>query len=164
MFWVITISDLLLNILQIDALRGTVRYLRHENSYLKGSDLLREIESLPELTLRPPRSPPTPPLIPSTLSDSSDDESDFPSTPPSLRSLTTATKLLYRDVIKFSSSPQVVDLTAINERRKAAEGGKIWMPRKHMPAHHIYERKQQAEKLNRRVKGLIDRASLVSSL
>ena len=66
---------------QLDALRGTVRFLRTENSYLKGQDLLREIESLPPLN-EPISREPTPPLVPSTLSDSDDSDSDEPPPPP----------------------------------------------------------------------------------
>ena len=33
----------------MEALRGTVRFLRMDNTYLKGHDLLREIETLPPL-------------------------------------------------------------------------------------------------------------------
>ncbi|KAJ7819889.1 hypothetical protein B0H14DRAFT_2600277, partial [Mycena olivaceomarginata] len=115
---------------QIDALRGTVRFLRTENSYLKGQDLLREIEALPPLP-EPISRIATPPLVPSTLSDSDDSDSeDRPRSPPTLRSLATETKILYRDVIKFSSSPRVVDLTALNAKRAQGNGGRVWMPKK----------------------------------
>ena len=40
---------------QIDSLRGTVRFLRQENFFLKGQDLLKEIETLPELPAPMPR-------------------------------------------------------------------------------------------------------------
>ncbi|KAJ7877450.1 dynactin [Mycena leptocephala] len=146
---------------QIDALRGTVRYLRTENSYLKGQDLLREIEALPPLP-EPISRVATPPLDPSTLSDSDDSDSeDRPRSPPTLRSLATETKILYRDVIKFSSSPRVVDLTALNAKRAQANGGRVWMPKKSMPAHQVWERKMEAERLSRRVRGLLDRASII---
>ncbi|KAF7347275.1 CAP-Gly domain-containing protein [Mycena venus] len=152
---------------QIDALRGTVRFLRTENSYLKGQDLLREIEALPALP-EPITRIATPPLDPSTLSDSDDDsdsESNRPRSPPTLRSLATETKILYRDVIKFSSSPRVVDLTALNAKRVQAQangnGGRVWMPKKSMPAHQVWERKMEAERLSRRVRGLLDRASII---
>lgn len=46
---------------QIDALRGTVRFLRTENSFLKGQDLLKEIEALPPLQ-EPMSRLPTPPI------------------------------------------------------------------------------------------------------
>ncbi|KAJ7082516.1 dynein associated protein-domain-containing protein [Mycena crocata] len=145
---------------QIDALRGTVRYLRTENSYLKGQDLLREIEALPPLP-EPISRVPTPPLDPSGLSDSEDSDSDErPRSPPTLRSLATETKILYRDVIKFSSSPRVVDLTALNAKRAQA-GGRVWMPKKSMPAHQVWERKMEAERLSRRVRGLLNRATII---
>ncbi|KAJ6604970.1 dynein associated protein-domain-containing protein [Mycena sp. CBHHK59/15] len=146
---------------QIDALRGTVRYLRTENSYLKGQDLLREIEALPPLP-EPVSRLPTPPLDPSGLSDSDDSDSeDRPRSPPTLRSLATETKILYRDVIMFSSSPRVVDLSVLNAKRAQATGGRVWMPKKSMPAHQVWERKMEAERLSRRVRGLMDRASTI---
>ncbi|KAJ7597843.1 dynactin [Mycena floridula] len=147
---------------QIDALRGTVRYFRTENSYLKSHDLLREIEALPPL---PQPRVKTPALVPSGTSDSSDDsDSDGPSTPPTLRSLATETKMLYRDVIHFSSSPRVVDLSALNAKRMEANGTGMWMPKKKMPAHQVRERKLEAERLQRRVKGLMDRATAVGAI
>ncbi|KAJ7194752.1 dynactin [Mycena pura] len=149
---------------QLDAFRGTVRYLRTENAYLKGQDLLREIEALPPLP-EPISRVPTPPLDPSgpSDSDSDTDSEDTPRSPPTLRALATETKLLYRDVIKFSSSPRVVDLSALNAKRaQAPGGGRAWIPKKNMPAHHVWERKMEAERLSRRVRGLLDRASLVA--
>ncbi|TFY63700.1 hypothetical protein EVJ58_g3096, partial [Rhodofomes roseus] len=89
---------------QIEAFRGTVRFLRTENSYLKGQDLLREIESLPPLR-EPISREPTPPLVPSTLSDSEDSDSDELPPPPTLRTLAAESKLLYREVINYTSSP-----------------------------------------------------------
>ncbi|KAJ7650592.1 dynactin [Roridomyces roridus] len=144
---------------QIDALRGTVRYLRTENSYLKGQDLLREIEALPPLP-EPISRLPTPPLVPSGPSGPSDsedsDSEDRPRTPPTLRSLATETKILYRDVIKFSSAPRVVDLSALNAKRAQSNGGRAWMPKKSTPAHQVWERKMEAERLSRRVRGLLE--------
>ncbi|KDQ62879.1 hypothetical protein JAAARDRAFT_28852 [Jaapia argillacea MUCL 33604] len=147
---------------QIEALRGTVRYLRTENSYLKGQDLLKEIEALPALPIPSSREP-TPPLDPSGFSDSDDSDSEIPHTPPTLRSLSTETKLLYRDVIKFSSSPRVVDLSELNAKRAQGKGGKVWMPMKKTPAHQVIERRQEAERLSRRVKGLMERASNIGN-
>lgn len=147
--------------LQIDALRSTVRFLRTENSYLKGQDLLREIESLPPLP-EPISRLPTPPLDPLGLSDTDDSDSDAPATPPTLRSLTTETKMLSRDIIRFSSSPRVVDLSALHAKRSEVKGGKLWMPRKQTPAHQVWERKLEAERLSRRVRGLLDRVNTIS--
>lgn len=137
-----------------------MRFLRTENSYLKGQDLLKEIQALPALP-EPICLPPTPPLDPSSLSDSEESESDLPSPPLSIRTLATETKMLYRDVIKFSSSPRVVDLSALHAKRTESEGRRIrgWVRRKDMPAQQVLERKMEAERLSRRVRGLMDRAN-----
>lgn len=71
--------------------------------------------------------------------------------------------MLYRDIIKFSSSPRVVDLSTLNAKRAEANGGRVWMPKKKMPAHHVWERKMEAERLSRRVRGLLERATAISS-
>ncbi|TFY71856.1 hypothetical protein EVG20_g1162 [Dentipellis fragilis] len=104
---------------QLEAFRGAVRFLRMENSYLKGQDLLKELQELPPLPAPAPREP-TPPLDPSGLSDTDDSDSDMePAPPTTLRALATERKALYRDVIRFSSSPRLVDLSAMNAKAKA---------------------------------------------
>ena len=125
--------------------------------------MLREIESLSPLP-QPISRMPTPPLDPSGNSDTDDSDSEINDSPPTLRRLTTETKMLYRDVIKFSSSPRVVDLSALNARRAEAKGGKVWLPKKKSPSHQIWERKAEAERLNRRVHGLLERASAIGAL
>ncbi|KAL0951934.1 hypothetical protein HGRIS_008587 [Hohenbuehelia grisea] len=162
---------------QVDALRGTVRYLRTENSYLKSHDLLKEIQALPPIPepLAPTREP-TPELVPASGLSSDSEESDDDSIPThrarSLRGLSTETKVLYRDVMRFSSSPRVVDLSVLNANRAAEEKGedsttkgarKVWMPKKKTPAYQVMERKMEAERLSRRVRGLLNRASHLST-
>ncbi|KIJ51351.1 hypothetical protein M422DRAFT_26769 [Sphaerobolus stellatus SS14] len=143
---------------QIEALRGAVRFLRNENSYLKGYDLLKELQSLPPLPSM--TRPPTPPLdrsdTPSTDADSESDAEEE-GRPRSLRTLATETKLLYRDVIQFSSTRKVIDLSALNKQRME-KNSHAWMPKKQTPAHQVWERKQEGERLGRRVKGLLERA------
>ncbi|KAI0030979.1 dynactin [Vararia minispora EC-137] len=142
---------------QIDGLRGAVRFLRSENAFLKGHDLVRELAALPPLPALAPRAP-TPPLAPSTLSDS-DSESDAEAggartpPPPSLRALATERKALYRRVMAFSSAPKVVDLSG--DRRG-------WQPRARRPAAQVLERRMEAERLERRVKGLMERTSALA--
>ncbi|KAI0829040.1 dynactin [Trametes gibbosa] len=145
---------------QIDALRGTVRFLRSENSFLKGQDLLKEIEALPELPDPFPREP-TPPLVPSTISDSDSDSDDERRPPPTLRDLAVESKLLYREVIKYTSSPRVVDLSVLRAKREDGGKGtaKGWMPRKKTPAYQLFERKMQGERLGKRLKGLLEMTS-----
>ena len=146
---------------QIDALRGTVRFLRTENSYLKGQDLLREIESLPPLS-EPISREPTPPLVPSTLSDSDDSDSDeLP--PPTLRTLAAESKLLYREVIKYTSSPRVVDLSVMRAKREGEKPHKHWMPKEKTPAYQVLKRKMEGERLGRRLQGLLERTSALGA-
>jgi len=131
---------------QVDSLRGAVRFLRAENSYLKGQDLLRDLNSLPTLpsfTL----TPETPPLSPTTSSPPSS-----PEAPITLRSLTTESKMLYRDVMNYSASVKVVDLTKLNKN-------KGWISRKATPAGQLQKEQAQGEKLGRRVRGLMERAN-----
>lgn len=136
---------------QIEALRGAVRFLRNENGYLKSYGLLEELQSLPSLEKRAA----TPPLDRSeTPSDSED--SDYEHRPTSLRTLATETKVLYRDVIRFSSSRRVIDLSALNKQR--IEQGKKWVPKKQTPAQKVWEKKAEAEELGRRVKMLLEKA------
>ena len=139
-----------------------MRFLRTENSYLKGHDLLREIEALPPLPQRTPR-PRTPLLVASGNSDTDSSDSDEPPSPQTLFSLSTETKKLYQDVMKYSSAPRVVDLSVLNAKRAEAKGGKVWLPRKKMPSQQVLERKIEGERLSRRVRGLLERASALGA-
>ncbi|KAI9513092.1 dynein associated protein-domain-containing protein [Russula earlei] len=146
---------------QLESFRGAVRFLRMENSYLKGNDGLRELAELPPLAV-PTSSPryPTPPLDESGLSDTDESDPESNLKVPSVRSLATETKALYREVIKFSSTPRVVDLSAT----KNGDGhAKPWMPKKKTPTYHVLERKAQADRLNRRVQGLLERTSAMGA-
>ncbi|KAI9445370.1 dynein associated protein-domain-containing protein [Lactarius indigo] len=146
---------------QLESFRGAVRFLRMENSYLKGNDLMREIDELPPLPETRHRLL-TPPLDTSGLSDTdeSDTETESSHKVPSVRSLAMETKSLYKEVIKFSSTPRVVDLSTT----KTGQGsGKGWVPRKKTPTYQVWERKTQAERLNRRVQGLLERTSTMTS-
>ncbi|KAG8953679.1 hypothetical protein FRC04_001883 [Tulasnella sp. 424] len=132
---------------QIESLRGTIRFLRSENSYLKGQDLLREIYALPDL---PEYIPPTPPLSPS-LSPSPPSSPDIDSKP-TLRSLATETKVLHREVMHYASSIRVIDLSNLNAKK-----GKGWVPQRLTPIGQLWEQRAEGEKLARRVKGLMER-------
>ncbi|KAF8682303.1 Dynein associated protein [Rhizoctonia solani] len=121
----------------IESLRGAVRFLRHENSYLKSQDLLRELNSLPPLGDKPipvtlsrisrtsARPLTTVVRSPTPLSEVSEEEylmeelrdeydseeSEEAERPPSPHALATESKLLYRDLLLFASQPRVVDLS-----------------------------------------------------
>lgn len=136
-----------------------------ETSYLKGHDLLREVESLPPLPVTMSREP-TPPLVPSRASDSdgSDSDSESPSTPVSLHTLAAESKVLYREVIKYASTPKIVDLSASRANRGDRAEGKLWLPRKKTPAYQIWERRQEGERLGKRLKGLLERTSNLQAI
>jgi dynactin 1 len=131
-----------------------------ENSYLKGQDLLRDVEALPALP-EPIMRESTPPLVPSRLSDSeeSDTESDGPATPVTLRSLAAESKLLYREVINYATSAKVVDLSTARTSRTDRTEGKAWVPRKKTPAYQVWERRQEGQRLGKKLKGLVERTS-----
>ncbi|KDN40672.1 hypothetical protein RSAG8_08001, partial [Rhizoctonia solani AG-8 WAC10335] len=120
----------------IESLRGAVRFLRHENSYLKSQDLLRELNALPPLGNKPspvslprvPRTATRPIAIirpPSPASEVSEEEylmepihdeydtegSEEEESLPSPHTLATESKLLYRDLLSFAARPRVVDLS-----------------------------------------------------
>lgn len=168
---------------QIETLRSTVRFLRTENGYLKGHDMLRELRSLPPLEVPSKFYVPssTPPLVPDT---GSDDEVPLspkkprakvtgkkatPTSPTvheessvtskkevSLRALSTETKLLYRELLDYSASPKLVDLQSLDAGAK-----KGWVPQRKTATHQLWERKREGEKLSRRVKGLIEKVDSV---
>ena len=120
---------------------------------------MRELGELPPLPILTP-SPrlPTPPLDESGLSDTDESDAESSHKAPSVRTLTTETKALYREVIKFSSTPRVVDLSAM----KTGEGNtKAWVPKKKTPTYQVLERKAQAARLSRRVQGLLERTSAI---
>jgi len=115
---------------------------------------MRELAELPPLPVPTLGSrQPTPPLDASGLSDTDESDEESNVKVPSVRSLATETKALYKEVIKFSSTPRVVDLSATKT------SGKAWMPKKKTPTYQVLERKAQADRLNRRVQGLLERTS-----
>ncbi|KAF8317347.1 hypothetical protein DL93DRAFT_2165610 [Clavulina sp. PMI_390] len=161
---------------QLDSLRGTVRFLRSENSYLKGQDLIRAVQSLP----------PLPDLMAVSDSDEESEIGDDPADevkpaidpldddsivwkpPKSLRAIDTASKVLYRDLLTFSASPRVVDLSAMNPRPstkqadskvepskdKTSAAGRQWTSQRNSPQHQLLERSREAERLKNRLMGL----------
>lgn len=121
-----------------------------ENPYLNGQDLLRDIQTLPPIPQSRPRLAQnlTPLLDPLGLSDTDDEDNDTegefegpkadstsshkvkvkvkPKPNNQVKdiavspSLPTETKQLYRSVIRFSSSPHIVNLSEVNKRRLEA--------------------------------------------
>lgn len=142
---------------------------------MKGQDLIRSLHALP----------PLPDLVPAT-SDSSEDGSEVDEdefsipklsdiTPKSIRALDTASKVLHRDLLTFSSSPRVVDLSPFNSRPPSVKlpngtadhqpdssKSRGWLPQKNLPQHQLWQRSLEAAKLHERLQGLSERAILVA--
>jgi len=87
----------------VEGLRGSVRHLRNENTFLKSQATLAELNDLPALTL------PTPPVAEDAL-----------------RSLTEQTKSLWRDTVNLAANVKVVDLSHI-------DGSVKWLKNEHKP-------------------------------
>ena len=129
--------------------------MRTENAYLRGADLHAEIAALPPLPAPPSPRPATPTLVPSTLADSDSEDDDGVRTPPgphSIRELVTERKVLFRRVVAFAATPKVVDLSA---RPK-----KGWIRKSQLPEAQVMARKLEAERLGRKVRGLVERTNL----
>ncbi|KZO99357.1 hypothetical protein CALVIDRAFT_477249 [Calocera viscosa TUFC12733] len=144
---------------QIESLKGALRFLRSENSYLKGQGLLKELNSLPPLepmlSTRPSTfSMSTPPSLAADTSMDSDSDSDRPMTPPTVRTLAEATKHLYSDVLMHAASARVVDLSKMKP-----DDGLKWRRRKDTPAYQLAERRRERDALERKVKGLMHQAT-----
>lgn len=126
---------------QISSLRGAVRFLRSENSYLKSQDLLTELDSLPSYTIPSLTLPPSPPHSPTGL----------PSTrsSPSPLSFALESKLLLREARLLSSTPRLVDLSAVKPG-----GQRGWQPKARAPRNQWLAEKERANVLGRKVERL----------
>ncbi|KAK4702285.1 dynactin 1, partial [Phenoliferia sp. Uapishka_3] len=132
---------------QIDSLRGAVRFLRSENSYLKSQDLLAELEELPTyaFTTPPVPSPPTP------GKPSRSRQSSAAIDPVVQRqSFAAESKLLLREARVLSATPRLVDLSLVKP------GGRMagWQPSARAPESQYMAEKERARSLGRKVERL----------
>jgi dynactin 1 len=163
---------------QIESLRGAVRFLRTENGYLKGQDLLKEIQSLPSLGPAPYDMPQTP-YVAADGVDELDSDDPLPTSghvahtgksidagmglnrehderganakgeKTSLQALSTESKLLYRELLEYSASPKLIDLDVLERERKQG-----WTPQRKTAAYQLWERKREGDRLKKQVQGL----------
>lgn len=158
---------------QIEALRGAVRFLRSENALLKSRDMYDDINMLAPLRtisvapLPPlpalPALPPLPDLVGGKKSsqssgkadDDSDAESEGPVTPrtssirPDARqALDTESKLLLRELARYSAAPRIVDISGLGA------GGPAWRSRKNSPEAQVFRWANERRALEQRVEDL----------
>ena len=132
----------------MENLRSAVRFLRSENSLLKSRDLYNDLQTLPTLARR--SESPVPELIPaSSFSSPSSSFVDIPITP-TRHALETESKLLFRDIAAFQSSPRIVDISG-----SGLKSG--WHSRKNSPEQQIWTWKGEEKRLERRVDRLAER-------
>lgn len=131
---------------KIESLRGAVRYLRSENSYLKSQDLLKQLNTLPSYTPLPPAFPP---------SFAEDDASvSIPDTAfDRARRFASESKALFKEAAALSSRPKVVDLTKA-KRSGSGTGPAAWQSRARLPQEQFDRRKEEVERLRKKIEGL----------
>lgn len=117
-------------LLQVESLRGAVRFLRSENSFIKSQDILRELEALPQYTQK---------------------EEDRPND--HLRVMAEESKVLFREAIALSSSPRVVDLSLVKP-------GHAWQSSRTLPENQYASQKRQVNVLGSKVDRLKQRMQM----
>ncbi len=135
--------------IQVESLRSAVRFLRSENALLKSKDLYNDLHLLSPLarhvdTFVPELDSPSP-----LSSPSSSFFTDVPITP-TRHALQTESKLLFREIAAFQSSPRIVDISDLGSRG-------TWQSRKNSPEQQVWAWKVEEKRLERRVKKLAER-------
>lgn len=115
------------NFLQIESLRGTVRYLRHQNSHLKSQGLFKDFYRLPTYET----------VV-------SDDKRESRS-----REFAQESNALLKQVASLSSRARVVDISK-------TETGKAWQPLARQPSAQLAAKRQTLEKLKARIDKLAE--------
>ncbi|KAI9631947.1 dynein associated protein-domain-containing protein [Dioszegia hungarica] len=144
---------------QIENLRNAIRYLRSENALLRSKDLFSALHSLPSLPYTPfiAPEPSVPELDPSTPDSPASSTSSLPETP-TRHALETESKLLFREITAFQSSPRIVDISQLGA--DSTSGG--WRSRKKSPEVQVWEWRKREKELGRRVEGFKERVRSLS--
>ncbi|RXK41589.1 dynactin 1 [Tremella mesenterica] len=154
---------------QVENLKTAVRFLRNENSLLKSRQLYKDLGFLPTIPYSSPSSSfspttwDTPDLVSNKRSNivgadgsldspTSSDDGELPVTPTKItkQSLETNTKLLFRQLAEFQSSPRIVDISQL--------GGTAWRSKKKSPEWQMTEWRRQEQRLERRLEDLTEQA------
>jgi dynactin 1 len=145
---------------QVENLRAAIRYLRRENSLLKGKELYKDLKLLPALPAsytamedEVPELDPSSPDSPSSDSDAGSSVDGLGPVTPSKYTVEMESKLLWKEVSEWTAAPKIVDMS------KAASRG--WTRRKGGPEEQVWAWSVQEKELGRRVERLKDRSRLV---
>ncbi|KAH8922303.1 hypothetical protein BT69DRAFT_1282355 [Atractiella rhizophila] len=129
---------------QLEALKGAVRFLRSENSFLKSQDMIAELNSLPTYAVPPLTPPSSPKQNGENVAQPTGSISDRPSD--RIRSLALQSKSLFKEAVTLSAAPKIVDLTKVKPGK--------WMPMADKPEYQLKDRRQRIKMLSKRVRGL----------
>jgi dynactin 1 len=144
---------------QVENLRSAVRFLRSENAHFKSKELYNDLHLLPALARRMepsvPELDPSSPLSSPLSSPSSSTSTDLPVTP-TRHALETESKLLFRDIAAFQSSPRIVDISSLGNKPG-------WQSRKYSPEQQVWAWKVEEKRLERRVERLVERTRALGS-
>lgn len=146
---------------QLEALQGVVRYLRSENSLLKGRDLFSKMDSLPTIALPPPKAP-------SGVQDkdlvSDDPQRGLPKSKKEARAgshnashiqqkearLHVENKRLWAEWMQMASSPKVVLLPPNSD----STARRSWVPMSQQPHVQFQTQLQQRRRLEQKIHAL----------
>ncbi|KAM0787072.1 hypothetical protein ACM66B_006333 [Microbotryomycetes sp. NB124-2] len=147
---------------QIESLRGAVRFLRLENSFIKSGDLASQLDALPALRTRPR------PQLAAAVVTAKDTttfadgipkaavEDDKLAVPTDARAFAVVSRALVREARLLSCSPRLVDVS------KAKQGGLSgWQPKHETPRGQLQAEKDRVRRLRSRVQQLVDARPLV---
>lgn len=168
---------------QIESLRGAVRFLRTENGYLKGQDLLKEIQSLPSLGPAPYGHTPQLPYVTADGADEIDSDDPLKTgghavhtkgkngdDQPRLNKEEAAGGVHAKGEKASSSSLQALSTESkvlyrelleysasaklIDLEALERERNQGWMPQRKTTAYQLWERKREGDRLKKQVQGL----------
>ncbi|MBW0486792.1 hypothetical protein O181_026507 [Austropuccinia psidii MF-1] len=161
---------------QIESLRGATRFLRAENSYLKSQNLFKQLNTLPSYSVLPPPFPPilegdsdgvsTSGSIVSNELDQNNHLLNQPDENDQLRKLAIESTKLYKEALKISATPKVVDLTLVKRRTLQSSEPvgkrKVWQLKERLPQVQHEKRKIEVERLRKKIEIFKQRTSQVS--
>ncbi|KAK4056088.1 hypothetical protein OIO90_002819 [Microbotryomycetes sp. JL221] len=147
---------------QIQSLRGSLRYLRQENAFIKSQDLATQLDALPSLaSSRPtavgvhrPESPTTFDGIPKLARQDSN-----LAIPTDARAFAVLSKSLMREARLLSCSPRLIDVS------RAKQGGQPgWQPKLETPRGQLQAEKDRVRRLKSRVQQLVEARPFVMAV
>ncbi|PLW33329.1 hypothetical protein PCANC_25944 [Puccinia coronata f. sp. avenae] len=166
---------------QVESLRGATRFLRAENSYLKSQGLLKQLNALPTYSVLPPAFPPVLPgdsdgSLRSPGADQTEEDEVHAAASPTdqLRKAAEESRRLYREALAISANPRVVDLSIVKRPSLLPASAsdppqllpgrtKVWQFKERLPEVQVAKRKEEIDKLRKKVEAFKQRTHRIAS-